>query len=1078
MQFPFSHLASILEDVSNAGMHVKKNVAERRKNILTERLWKQVAKGDFYPFLRLMVPALDEDRSRFHMKEASLANSYIEIMQIEKTSPDAQRLLHFKDPGMSKSRTAIDFSDALYRVLMDKGYGSVDPSQKPISVAWVNARLTELSMASSQDGKKKILMQFFFNTRALEQKWIVRIILQDLRVGMQKESILASFHPFAEALHNQCVSLKRVCLECRNPDFRIEEGAVNSIQLGTPFKPMLAFAIQSLHELDRALRDGRYVVESKFDGDRIQIHVTPESITYFSRNSTNYTPVYGPTFDSVVRASLREQGMTYNCILDGEMLVWNSELGGFLEFGHNRSVSILHRTDLAKTHKELVEKGLESAHLQFCFMCFDVVYLFKDQQDRKVANAPLRQRRDILKKIVQSPVSHRLEIVQQTEVPEHADAARVLILSELDRAVTEDRAEGLILKNLDTPYSFNKRELKSWSKLKPDLLWGAGQTLDLVVIGGFYGTKYGKAHISHFLMGLRNAVCTTSEEFVEYIQPRNRQASSSDALQSHPPTLSVASASSVLSNFKAAMSLDLSSSSSRVPMSRGIGSLNNSLTIVCSKVGSGYTDEELMSIQNKLEPHWRPWNSDVDANIRACVFGSWRSGDHANVPAVWCDPRNSVVLEVKFFDIVESKMFQTGYALRFPRAIRVREDKDFWSCTSAAEFTSIRQARVARQSLGLSQDLTATARRFGRGRGAARPSWNSTGSIPAHLKSIDSRIVQKEDELFDSISFCVLHPTNAEERRRLEEVIIRHSGTITQDYHSASFVLSTSADEYRTHALIQAYNAALTEPAKKKSKSASARPSSMPRDILTVKFVSDCIEEGRIIDPPHPIHHVIYSIAETRQKIAVKFDPFGDAYEEDISAPDLLDLLENHYPTSRDKIAADGLERARKTRELEQQQHVRKRTRSSASMLSADSASLSLQDFLPAVPADPEVERIMRAIDTVTLSPFAECKLVFLSSEAEEVAVRIAVKVAQISCAQGVTVWRPAIESLEAVPSDATHLVVCPADELSTWMAHRIRYLRSENCHVVSDEWIYACIDTMRRVSERDFAVPIRRISM
>jgi DNA ligase 4 len=49
------------------------------------------------------------------------------------------------------------------------------------------------------------------------------------------------------------------------------------------------------------------------------------------------------------------------------------------------------------------------------------------------------------------------------------------------------KEEGLVLKDLDSLYIPNERS-KSWLKFKPDQL-NCGDTLDLLIIGGFYGTK-------------------------------------------------------------------------------------------------------------------------------------------------------------------------------------------------------------------------------------------------------------------------------------------------------------------------------------------------------------------------------------------------------------------------------------------------------------------------------------------------------------------------------------------------------------------------------------------------------------
>ena len=70
------------------------------------------------------------------------------------------------------------------------------------------------------------------------------------------------------------------------------------------------------------------------------------------------------------------------------------------------------------------------------------------------------------------------------------------------------------------------------------------------------------------------------------------------------------------------------------------------------KVATGITDEELEALTERLEPHVR-------------------SEDGADV-----DIEPAVVFEVGYEEIQESPTYSSGYALRFPRFIGVREDKD------------------------------------------------------------------------------------------------------------------------------------------------------------------------------------------------------------------------------------------------------------------------------------------------------------------------------------------------------------------------------------------------------------------
>jgi DNA ligase-4 len=60
-----------------------------------------------------------------------------------------------------------------------------------------------------------------------------------------------------------------------------------------------------------------------------------------------------------------------------------------------------------------------------------------------------------------------------------------------------------VIKNLTSQYVPNERKNK-WVKLKPEYIEGLGDDLDLLIIGGYYGTGVGRrgGTISHFLLGV------------------------------------------------------------------------------------------------------------------------------------------------------------------------------------------------------------------------------------------------------------------------------------------------------------------------------------------------------------------------------------------------------------------------------------------------------------------------------------------------------------------------------------------------------------------------------------------------
>jgi DNA ligase-4 len=65
--------------------------------------------------------------------------------------------------------------------------------------------------------KEKVLKTMLRRTTALEQKWIVRIILKELKIGLSEKSILNYFHEDAVDYFNVTSSLRKVCEDLNTP---------------------------------------------------------------------------------------------------------------------------------------------------------------------------------------------------------------------------------------------------------------------------------------------------------------------------------------------------------------------------------------------------------------------------------------------------------------------------------------------------------------------------------------------------------------------------------------------------------------------------------------------------------------------------------------------------------------------------------------------------------------------------------------------------------------------------------------------------------------------------------------------
>jgi DNA ligase-4 len=314
-----------------------------------------------------------------------------------------------------------------------------------------------LAKAASLSEQKEVGQWFVTNATAQEMKWIVRLVLKKLQIGCSDSTILKHFHPDADALHNSCMSIRRVAEELYDPALRLHVRAVN---FGQAMKPMLADKVH-LSTLQQDVRDKDIVIETKLDGERLLLHYEKKSssLFLFSRQGTDYSDEYGKQLKRVVR----EQCDCSSCVLDGEVLAWNEADQVFEDFGSLKTVAAGDGQD---------------RHL--CFVAFDVLML----NGSVVTDQTLRQRRQLLEACVR-PRENWFYCVAQLP------CSSVDTVKEKLQEACERQEEGIVLKDLNSKYLPGERS-SAWSKLKLDCLDNMSHDLDLIVIGASYSKSRGR----------------------------------------------------------------------------------------------------------------------------------------------------------------------------------------------------------------------------------------------------------------------------------------------------------------------------------------------------------------------------------------------------------------------------------------------------------------------------------------------------------------------------------------------------------------------------------------------------------
>ncbi|CAI8009872.1 DNA ligase 4 [Geodia barretti] len=238
----------------------------------------------------------------------------------------------------------------------------------------------------------------------------------------------------------------------------------------------------TIDQVMKLMDNGPFYLETKFDGDRIQLHRQGNSYRYFSRSSKDYTTSFGASpyegsFTPMIHDAFNSK--VKGCILDGEMVGWDAETEIFLPKGDHVDVKTIGRDE---------DSGIG---IQQCFVVFDVLMV----NDTNFANRPLSERAEQLKKVFE-PVKGYIHLVHR-----RGATTKEEVVTALNEAI-DQREEGLLVKNPASTYCPDKRKGSGWVKIKPEYVDSLSDQLDVLIIGGYFGEGRRAGMVSHFLCGV------------------------------------------------------------------------------------------------------------------------------------------------------------------------------------------------------------------------------------------------------------------------------------------------------------------------------------------------------------------------------------------------------------------------------------------------------------------------------------------------------------------------------------------------------------------------------------------------
>jgi len=370
--------------------------------------------------------------------------------------------------------------------------------RETLTPAGLYALLVEIAAAAGKNAQRRrqVLCERILGacTDPLEATYVIKIVAGELRIGLREgligDAIVRAFAADPSAVRRAASAAGDVGAVA----VAAKHGTLDEIAIAyhAPIAFMLATPIPYGGEY-KDLTAGSWIIEDKYDGIRVQAHVTPERVSLFSRTLNDVSAAYPE-----IVAALREVPGSF--ALDGEIVAERD--GRVLPFRYLQAR--LQRKDVSA---ELL------AEVPVRYVVFDVLA----RDEAFLLGEPLATRRAILDQVFLPPCHPersrgRAPIVvaewrsldgahpeRSRRTRDDGVGGRALVETVHERfsAARERGNEGVMFKRTDAPYAPGRRG-KWWLKLKRELT-----TLDCVVVGVEWGHGRRSQVLSDYTFAVR-----------------------------------------------------------------------------------------------------------------------------------------------------------------------------------------------------------------------------------------------------------------------------------------------------------------------------------------------------------------------------------------------------------------------------------------------------------------------------------------------------------------------------------------------------------------------------------------------
>ncbi|KAK4556340.1 hypothetical protein LTR86_006484 [Recurvomyces mirabilis] len=586
---------------------------------------------------------------------------------------------------------------------------------KPLTIKGVYESLHKIAAAKghgSVEAKQRIVERLVQDARGAEEsRYIVRTLVQHLRIGAVKTTMLIALSrafllsrppdaTFPTRLPSDLAKLNKQDLAeayspgeelvkasfARRPNYNdlvpalLEIGICDELvircglALHIPLRPMLGGITRDLNEMLTKLHGRDFTCEFKYDGQRAQVHCDDNGkVTIFSRHLEVMTDKY-PDLVALV-PQIRGEGVR-SFILEGEVVAVDQTTGDLKPF------QILAN----RARKDVV---IQSVKVEVCLFAFDLMYL----NGEELLDRPFRERRSLLRSLFVE-IPRRFTWVKSLD----ATSRDGEVVSAFFKEATEIKCEGIMVKVLD-------------HMVDPGLhVEGEGEGegegeegVDAMPVPAPPTPSKPKKKPAKSKAKAKSTASTTNGEDTEISVPSRRKPLPS----TYEPDKRLDAWLKVKKDYHtSADTIDL------IPVGawHGSGRKNawwspillacrneeNGTLEVVTKCISGFTDAFYKANRLKYDP---------DANDGEGLNTIGRPGyvEYIGRPDVWFEPQE--VWEMAFADVTLSPTYtaaiglvseERGLSLRFPRFLKVREDKGIEEATSNEFLAGLYRKQEAR----------------------------------------------------------------------------------------------------------------------------------------------------------------------------------------------------------------------------------------------------------------------------------------------------------------------------------------------------------------------------------------------